>query len=81
VLKKRLLCQWVSHPEHAIAKDVKLDELEETEGDLKEFTVDDAGHVIPDQLDARGHSILNSGDRCKTTQEGPCSVRSKTQPQ
>ena len=62
LLKERLLRQRVSHPEEAIAKDVGLDELEDTEGDIEEFTVDDAGHVIPDQLDAGGHPIPNSGE-------------------
>lgn len=75
LLKERLLRQRVSHPEDAIAKDVGLDELEDTEGDIEEFTVDDAGRVIPDQLDAGGHPIPNSGEH--TGAKPPKKVRAQ----
>jgi len=54
-VKERLLRQCVSHPEDAIATDVVLDELTDVNDEVEEFTVQDTGRVIADELDAEGN--------------------------
>ena len=62
MLKERLLRQRVSHPEDVVAKDVGLDKLEDVEDIDEVFTVNSAGHVVPDRLDAAGNVISDGGE-------------------
>jgi len=52
----------VSHPEDAIAKHFGLDKLKDVEDVEDVFTVDSAGHVVPDQPDAAGNVISDGGE-------------------
>jgi hypothetical protein len=66
MLKERLLRQCVSHPEDAIATDVVLDELADVNDKVEEFMVQDTGHVIPDELDAKGNVVPDSSKHTGT---------------
>jgi len=75
VLKERLLRQRVSHPEDVVAKDVGLDKLEDVEDIDEVFTVNSAGHVVPDRLDAAGNVISDGGEH--TGAKPPKKVRAQ----
>ena len=62
----------MSHPEDAIAKHFGLDKLKDVE-DV--FTVDSAGHVVPDQPDAAGNVISDGGEH--TGAKPPKKVRAQ----
>ena len=66
VLKERLLHQCVSHPEDAIATDVVLDELADVDDEVEEFTVQDTGRVIADELDAEGNVVPDNSKHTGT---------------
>ena len=64
VLKERLSCQWVSHPEDAVTQDIAVDELVDADDAIEEFMVELTGCIVsgPDQLDVEGNIVPDNAD-------------------